>query len=230
MASSIQKKLGQIQARVDSTLDLAQVNRQAAFKILGESVNKALDYYVRTTPPHLIADGIKDFDSRVEAAARTILLLDGHSETVTSQAATKRATSIRCLPCVHGGAGHTPVSVKAPCAFIAASIAARAGPVLAANPDFVAESLTPAYEQLHDLSGVADFAAHRDLSVALPPSPLALATAPPPSSGPDTTPLAVRKIQGLLVRTCGDSGRMRLRTHLPPRGEHQGHQQPATAY
>ena len=229
MAASIKEKLDQIQSRIESTLDLAQVNRQAAFKILGESVNKALDYYVRTTPPHLISDGIKDFDLRIEAAARTILLLDGYSEPIVSAVTSERAISIRTLPCVHGGAGHISADTKASCAFIAASIAARAEPVLVTNPELVTESLAPAYERLHDLSAIADFASHSDLSAILPPSPLALATAPPPSPGPDTTTLAARKIQGLLVRACGDAGRMSLRTHLPPaadamdKNDHQLH-------
>ena len=50
-------KVRALRPRIDGIIALADVNTHAAMRMLGDCANKALDYYLRITPPSLAAPG-----------------------------------------------------------------------------------------------------------------------------------------------------------------------------
>jgi len=214
--SAATSKVADLQPRIDATVELAAVNKHAAFMLLGSSVNLAMDYYLRTTPPEAIAEAISNFDVAIDTAALRILTCSDRTTPVASAARLSRAHHIRALPCAFGGAGHTAASIKSPCAYLAAVIAtAHAERLLGDCIDRVATSAATSYNLLSLLTGLTNLHDDPGIASAIPPSAIALGLSPSFAHRPATTPLARTKIQGILTRACGRSSRSQLRSGDP---------------
>ena len=170
VASHAHKKVTSLFPRIDATIKLGSVNKQAAFKVLGESVNHALDYYLRTTPPQLITDSIDRFDAKTNEAALDILSLPNTSSTPTPRQILSFSV-LRSLPCSSGGAAHTLSSIKAPCAFLAAALSARSHPLLSCDPNYLSNVTSYSYTRLSELLETQDFSGYPDVASVIPLSP-----------------------------------------------------------
>lgn len=109
-------------------LPLGQEHPQAAWRLLGPSINGALGYLARVTPTKFLQPVIPVFDGGVEAMRRSFLAPPFGEPPPCSAFRTETATLLASQPMRNGGAGHVPLSVMAPIAFCASVAQATVDP------------------------------------------------------------------------------------------------------
>ena len=113
------KKVIDVQKRVNAIARLAPVNEQAAFKLLGEVANHAFDYLLQITPTAIILPAIRAFDDLIATGRRIVLSparMAPPSEGEPFRLA--RANDLAALPIQLGGFDHTRAAVKGPAAYL----------------------------------------------------------------------------------------------------------------
>ena len=116
-------KVRTIQPRIDEIVALAivmQCSYSTAMRFLGDCANKALDYYLRITPPALTAPAAEAFWAAISAARASILSLTDHDDPGSPSRLQFNADRVTELPLRSGGFGHTsPVVLLCTCCWIA---------------------------------------------------------------------------------------------------------------
>ena len=209
------QKVDALGLRVVALLKLAKLNPHAAYRLTGTALNAALDYYLRCTPPDLISEAIANFDRLIEQATLTCLELTEHDTPQCCPTRMANYNARRCLSLGHGGAGHTTAKVKAPCAFIAATLATMdAEPLLENARINIGHRLAPSFALLASNLATTDLNFVTEVARTIPTS-VALFIAPHNSSTPcefrpDSNPLAMRMVQGILVKECSKVARLQV--------------------
>jgi len=185
-------------------------------RLLGLCANKALDYYLRITPPLLATPAAEAFDRAIQKARHDILQLDDHSDPGLPQMIHARSTLLAELPIRHGGFGHMSTSRLAPCAYLAGVRATQHDALMAQSDSQQALRIftDDAYDRLADLLN-APISSFPTIAKSLPHSAAALASAP---LSPSTrlTKTTARKIQAAIVIAVQSSARDVLRSDTHP--------------
>ena len=205
-----------LQPRIDGIVRLAHVkNAQASMRLLGQCANKALDYYLRITPPSLSAAAVELFDEAIQSARQEILQIDDHSDPGMPQLVRQRSDALAQLPMRMGGFGQLATSTLAPCAYLAGVRATQHDPLLSepSCQHAIRYYTEDAYDRLAYLLG-ASVSSFPDVVKLLPHSAKALADAPA-SSSTRLTKTTARKIQAAITAAvqCAERSTLRLDTH-----------------
>ena len=102
-------KVEAIQPRIDGIVALAIVNAHAAMRLLGDCVNKGLDYYLRIiiTPPVLSAPAAEAFWAAIRAVCASIMALMDHDDPDSPPHLQFIADCVAEVVKRSGGFGHT---------------------------------------------------------------------------------------------------------------------------
>jgi hypothetical protein len=211
-------KVRSLQPRIDSivTLSTRGSNSHAALRLLGAVGTKALDYYLRTTPPLLALPAAVAFDAVIRKARMDCLQLDLHADPGSPSLITSRAHALAEMPLNHGGFGHMSAATLAASAFIASVRAAQHDHILAERSSQLA--LLRFTSHAYDLVG-ADLGrpmnAFPAIAKLVPVTAAALANAP---ASPSTrlTKTTAKKIQSVIMCSVFAEKRLALRTECHP--------------
>jgi hypothetical protein len=103
MLQHAEQKIDQVRVNVKRLVKMGKVSPQHAMRMLGDSINHSLDYYVRVTPPAMVEQMAQRFDTLIMQAAFAIL---EPPDTETTHCPLQRANiarSIMRLPFKIGG-------------------------------------------------------------------------------------------------------------------------------
>ena len=205
-------KVESLKPRADAIKKLATVNSQAAMMLTATALNSAMDYQARITPPEKMGLGIRAFDDVVDDTSNRCLSREGLELPDPLPSRAMRASAIRQLPCELGGCDQIPLSRKAPCAYLSASLAViDAEPLHRENRKAVAQACEFSYELVRQLTGITDLSTNRDIAKVLPPTANDLANPPDHlRNRPLTKYSAMRKVQRVLVRASSRWARKQL--------------------
>ena len=90
-----------------ATPHLAAYNAHAVIRLLGDCAGKALDYYLRITPPSLSGPAAAIFGEMISTTRAGILQLTDHQDSKPLHTARLNANTLVSLPLHAGGLAHT---------------------------------------------------------------------------------------------------------------------------
>jgi hypothetical protein len=197
------EKVRSLQHRLDTVIELAGVNPQAAIRVATNALNCGLDYFVRTTPPEYLIEAIMLFDTSIQEAVIMCTLRADKTQPTIAANRIQRTCDLMSLPLDAGGLGLTPLALKAPAAFLAATLTAmREDPEIEKLREQAAAATSGSYKILLATLNESDLKPFPTITKVLPPSAAALALVPlTDSTRPILKHSALRKVQGVIVST-----------------------------
>ena len=216
-------KVKALRPRIDGILALAHANAHAAMRLLGDSVNKSLDYYLKITPPDLAAPAAGLFWRYIKEARAQILQLVDHDDPGTPATIQLHADMLAALPMSAGGFGHTTQIELSPCAFLASVKSTQHDSLLGTTRLQLA--LRPFCEHAYNLlQPMIDRPLDEcpEVMKVFPPSATELTSGVQPSS--TIRSKTTKKVQAALYSAVSATNRRRLRDIvLPSVGEADTH-------
>jgi hypothetical protein len=179
------------------------------------ALNCGMDYYVRTTPPELIAQAIRMFDTMLADTLMRCITPADRDPPPTCNDRMERAIALARLPITAGGMGLTALSIKAPAAFLAATQAVlREEPKLEieSNRILAANAARESYVFLMANLDTNDLKPFPAIRKVLPASAEAMMKAPNTDNAHPISKYSVmRKVQAAIIDACLQKQRIDFR-------------------
>ena len=170
VASNLRDKFDTYIKRLKKICTLAPVDPQLTMQILTLCAALATNYLQRVMSTNVIIPFCQIYDEAMHDARKQCMLVKGQTAPAHSQERESRSRLLQTLPFCYGGAGHTPSTLSAPFAAIAALTVARSDPLLSTLITHLTDDIHFSYDQATSALRLDEIAPNHPLTKLIPAS------------------------------------------------------------